>query len=636
MLDAMRAATQNWFGRIIMTLVMSLLIAAFALWGIADIFRGFGANELVRVGSDTISVENYREAYQNELQQLEQRARRAITNDEARKMGLDRDVLARLVSQAVLNQAGHRLGLALSDHALAEEIVQDPAFQGPDGKFNKQSFDARLQNAGLTEQRFVDDQRHSYLRRQIITALTDGLKPPKVMVDAIHRYYNETRTVDYMVLPRSSAGIVTPPTDAVLKAYFDARKATYRTHEFRKLVVLPLTLKDLSERLAKTDPITTEKVKEHYEAVKAQRFVEPEKRQVEQIPFKTEAAAEDAEKKLAGGESFDALLKDLKLTSKDVNLGTVTKSGMVDPKIAAAAFSLPQGQFSKPVQGKFSWVILRVTKITPSVVTPFEKVELPLRQAMGLVRAHQKISKIHDKVEDLRASGKSLTEVAKAMGMTVRTVDAVDAEGYDKAGKPVSGVPDLQAVTKAAFASDVGVDNEPISTRDGGTIWFEVAGVDPAHQQTFDEVRPTVTAAWIEGEQAKKVTAKADALVKKLSGGAKFSDLAAENHLQVKHDDAVKRSGGAGLTRGEVAQIFDEKVGDSGSASDGSGGRMIFKVVDAKVPPIDPKAKEFNKILADVKTNLGEDVVGQYLSRLERQLGIKLNQQALRTALGSQ
>jgi peptidyl-prolyl cis-trans isomerase D len=636
MLDALRAATQNWFGRIIMGLVMGLLILAFGLWGIADIFRGFGANDLVRIGSDTITVEAYRDAYQTELQQLEQRARRAITNEQARSMGLDREILARLISQSVLDQAAHRLGLALSDHALAEEIIQDDDFKGSDGKFDRQLFESRLQGAGLTEQRFVAEQRQSDLRRQIITALTDGLAPPKAMIDAVHRYYNETRSIDYILLPQNSVGLGKPPTEASLKSFYEARRATYRTREYRKILVLAVTLKSLSEQLAKTAPISEADVRKHYEAVKADRFVQPEKRQIEQIPFATEAAATAAEKKLAGGETFDALVKGLKLTSKDVELGTVTKASMVDPAIAAAAFSLPQGQVSKPVKGEFRWVILRVDKIVPSVVIPFEKVELPLRQEMGLIRAHSEISKLHDKIEDLRASGKSLTEAAKAVGLNVRTIPAVDAQGYDQTGKPVPDLPDPEALLKAVFASDVGVDNEPISTPDGGSIWFEVASIDPAHQQSFTEVKPAVTAAWIEDQQARELSLKADELAKKLAGGATIAALAADNHLAVQHKDGIKRSGGAGLSQSEVTQIFNQKVGGSGSAADQSGGRMIFKVLDATVPPIDPKAAEFKKILADVKSGLGEDVVGQYLSRLEHEFGLKVNQQALRTALGSE
>ncbi len=357
MLDALRAASKSWFGRIIRGIVMGLLIIAFGFWGIADIFRGFGANDLARVGSQTISVDAYRFAYQSELQQLQQRERRAITNDEARRMGLDREVLARLLSNAILDQTAHHFGLALSDHDLALEIVQDPAFKGPGGKFDQQYFDNRLQEMGFTEQRFIAEQRQTYLRRQIITALTYGLSVPNAMKDAIHRFYGETRSIDFIVLPKASITTVKPPSDADLQAYYDARLDDYRTHEFRKIVILPLTLQDLSEQLAKKNPISDADVKKHYEDVKAQRFTQAETRHVEQIPFPDQAAAEAAEKKLAAGESFEALIAERKLSAKDVDLGTVAKDSMVDKTIADAAFSLPAGKVSEPVKGEFGWVL---------------------------------------------------------------------------------------------------------------------------------------------------------------------------------------------------------------------------------------------------------------------------------------
>ncbi|MHB8884298.1 MAG: peptidylprolyl isomerase [Methylovirgula sp.] len=635
MLDAMRAATQNWIGRTIMTIVMGLLIFAFGFWGIADIFRGFGANELAHIGSDTISVEAYRNAYQTELQGLQQRARRAITNQQARQMGLDRQVLARLVSEAVLDQETHRLGLALDNHDLAEEIVRDDAFKGPNGKFDRQLFENRLQEAGLTEQTFVAEQRRAYLRRQIITALTAGLEMPKAMLAAIHRYYNETRSIDYIVLPQSTVGKIAPPNESVLKAYYDARRQGYRTREYRKVAVLAVTLKSLSEQLAKAAPTSQADLKKYYEQVKAARFTVPEKRHVQQIVFPNKAAADAASKQLAGGISFDALIKERKLTEKDIDLGTVTKSDMVDPTIAAAAFTLPQDQVSQPIKGKFGWVLLRVVKIFPGSVTPFEKVELPLRQELLLIHAHQEINKIHDKIEDQRDAGKTLAEAAKSVGLTVRTVE-LDSEGYNKSGQPLTDLPDLEALVKAVFASDVGVDNAPLSTQAGGTVWFEVKSIDPAHQQSFAEVKDAVTLAWTQDEQAKRLAAKADALVKKLKGGETLAALAAEMHSDVKHQDGVKRSGGTGLSQGEVAQIFDQKVGGIGSATAASGDRMIFEVRNAKVPPMDPQDKDFNKIVAGVKTSLSEDVIDQYLGVLGRDLGIKINQQALRTAIGSE
>ena len=46
MLRGMRKASSNWLGKAIMATVMGILIVSFGIWGIADIFRGFGQSTL--------------------------------------------------------------------------------------------------------------------------------------------------------------------------------------------------------------------------------------------------------------------------------------------------------------------------------------------------------------------------------------------------------------------------------------------------------------------------------------------------------------------------------------------------------------------------------------------------------------
>ena len=46
MLRGIRKASENWMGRAVMGVVMTLLAGSFAVWGINDIFRGFGRSTL--------------------------------------------------------------------------------------------------------------------------------------------------------------------------------------------------------------------------------------------------------------------------------------------------------------------------------------------------------------------------------------------------------------------------------------------------------------------------------------------------------------------------------------------------------------------------------------------------------------
>ncbi|WP_036257366.1 peptidylprolyl isomerase [Methylocapsa aurea] len=635
MLEFMRAATQGLIGRFIMAIVMGLIILSFVIWGIGDIFQGFGVNKLAQVGSVEITLDAYRNAYQTELQRLQRRARRNITNEEARLFGLDRQVLSRLVSDAALDQQARALDLALSDQDISKAIVNDPAFKGRGGQFDRLRFDEILRDNGLSEKGFLREQRSGYLRNQITDALTYGVQLPKTMLEAIHRYQTETRSIDYLVLPPSAAGVIPAPPPEDLQKYFEDRKQNYVTPEFRSLVVLSLT----PAALAKPENVSDADAQKRYEEVKNERFGAPEKRTVEQILYADEPSAAEAHAKLAAGKSFDDLLKEKGLTQKDADLGTVTRDGLADKGVADAAFALAEGQISAPVKAQFGTVLLRVAKIVPSSVKPFADVAVELKRDIAMQRARAEIARLHDAIEDQRASGKSLAEAAGSAGLEPRTIAAISAAGADPQAAPVGDITNGPALLKAAFASDIGVDNDTLKIADGGYQWFEIAKIDKVRQKTFDEVKPEVEKAWRDDETAKLLSAKTAALVKKIEAGDSVAAVAAaEGNLGVKHASDVKRGGAKepadGLTPNVVAQIFNVGLRGAGSARMDDGGRVLFQVVDVVVPVVDLETAAASAVSAEVKNGLAEDVLSQYMAKLEDDLGVKVNMQAFKAASG--
>ena len=131
-------------------------------------------------------------------------------------------------------------------------------------------------------------------------------------------------------------------------------------------------------------------------------------------------------------------------------------------------------------------------------------------------RARTEIGDLRDKFEDERAAGSTLAEAAKKLGLKSRTIDAVDRSGRGPDGKPIADLPKTPDVVAAAFASDVGVDNDPLQLPDGGYLWYDVAGITPARDRTLDEVKDQVEARWRDDEIAKRLKAKTDDMVGKL------------------------------------------------------------------------------------------------------------------------
>ena len=104
MLQGINRIGRSWVGRAVVTVLFGFLIISFAIWGIGDIFRGQVRTQVATVGKQDITADAFRTAYQNEFQNLVRRARQAITPDQARALGLDRNVLARLVNHTAETQ----------------------------------------------------------------------------------------------------------------------------------------------------------------------------------------------------------------------------------------------------------------------------------------------------------------------------------------------------------------------------------------------------------------------------------------------------------------------------------------------------------------------------------------------------
>ena len=135
MLDALRRGATGWLAKVLFT----VLVLSFAIWGIPHDFLGGGANYVARVGSTTISPNEYQRAFQRELNLQSQQGQRMSTED-ARKAGMDRYVLKRLMTQATVQQHASELNLALPDQSLVEDIRSDENMKGRDGKFSASRF----------------------------------------------------------------------------------------------------------------------------------------------------------------------------------------------------------------------------------------------------------------------------------------------------------------------------------------------------------------------------------------------------------------------------------------------------------------------------------------------------------------
>ena len=631
MLSSMRNAAQGVVGKAVMTVVMGLIIVSFVIWGVGDMLRGFTTSTVASVGGIKISAQEYRTAYDRAIQQYQRRFRRPLTNEQARQLGLDRSILQQLLNEAAIDDEAHKLGLDISENALRAVITSNPNFQDKSGAFDPSRFKSALRDMDMNEPGFVSELRKQVLRQFIVGALTTEITAPKAETRAEADYQGQTRSADYFLLPASAAGDIAAASESELKTFYNDRKSSYRAPEYRGMSILALE----PNTIANPAEVSDADAEAAYQKVagKDPKFGAPEKRDLQQILFHSEADAEAAEARLKAGASFDDLVKERGLKPEDTDLGQTTKDAMLDQAEANPVFALPQGGVSGVLKTQFGSVIVRVKSIIPSTVKPFKEVAEEVKREVSASRAGDKIQALHDKIEDLRVSGKTILEAAKAVGLTGRTIDAVDAQGRDPKGAPVN-LPDAADLIRSAFASDVGLDEAPLDTKDGGFVWFDITKIDPAHDLTFDEAKPEVEKQWRAEQVDKALAGKADDLVKEVKAGGNIASVAKSAGAEVKTATDVHRAEQSGLPEPVVAAIFREPADGEGSAATPDG-RVVFKITADRTPTVDFADARVKGMATELGNSTRDSLLDQYVGALRRTLGVAVHQDVLQSAEGS-
>ncbi len=631
MLRGIHKASGSWLGKAIMAAVMGVLVISFAIWGIGDIFRGFGLNSVAKVGGTEISIDQFRQFYNDRLQQVSRRLNRPITPDQARALGLDRQIIGQLIAETVLDEKAREMRLGLSDADIARLIMSDPNFRGTNGQFDRDRFASLIRNAGFSEARYVAEQRRVLLRRQIAQSVSGGLAAPKTMLAAVDTFQNEKRNIDYVTLTAAQAGDIAAPTPETLQKYFDERKVTFRAPEYRKLTLLSLT----PAALAKPDAVSDADAKAYYEQHK-DAYGTPEKRELKQMVFPNAEEASAARERIVKGMSFADLAKERGLKPSDTDIGIVAKAGIIDPAIAEAAFALKPGEVSQPVQGQFGTVLLTVGKIEPGTQKSFDEVASQVKETVAENRAKSQIEDLRDKIEDDRAAGSTLRETAKKFGLNAVTIDAVDRSGRGPDGKLIAALVAQPNLVPAAFASNVGVDNEALQVAGGGWLWYNVDSVTPSHDRSFDEVKDEVATRWREDEIATRLQGKAGDMLGKLKAGSTLAQVSGEAGLKLETATELKRNRVTPQVPAKVLQAVFTTAKGASSAAEGANTdeRVVFTVTDVVDPKLDPNAPDTQRIEGSLNSSYADDLIGEYLAQLETEFNVTLNQTTLNQVIG--
>ncbi|WIJ23587.1 peptidylprolyl isomerase [Devosia sp. RR2S18] len=618
MLDSLRAFAKSWPGKILGV----FLLVGLAGFGINNVITGLGSNTVATVGDQEIESSTFLRAYQNQLNRIAQQLGSVPTAEEAMNFGIPSAVLQQLGQEAALTQMASDFGLGVSEAQLSQMVREDPSFQGTLGTFDPASFQQVLQMSGVTEREYFENQADAARRQQLSLTLFSQAALPEAASRLVNRYAGDQRTIDYFTLSELSIPTPPAPTEEELAAYLAERQAEFRTVETRSTQVLVLS----PATLAAGRTISDEAIAAEYERTRTNLSV-PERRTIQQVVLSTPEQVAAFEAGLAAGTPFETLVADAGLTA--TQLGTLPQSGITDRNLASAAFGLEEGTFAL-IPGVAGQRAVFVSAIEAGGEPALADVRDQIAEDLAMTEARNEISDILDQVEELRAAFRPLPEIAERFGLELYELD-VTAGGTELAA--VEGLPqeDRQRVAEAIFRAETDALTPSLPLGGSGNLFFNVSTIEPARDQTLEEAREEIAAAYTSEAVNDALLAAADDAVARLDNGEALAEVAASYNAFPQLSQPFTRFGADdGTIDTTVASaVFAGGPDHHGSAVSQSGQFVVFDVISTTPAEGALEADAQESLENELRVGLYSD----FVSAMTNDLGLRINQPALQQAL---
>lgn len=490
-------------------LLMAMLVTGLGGYGVTN--YGGRVAAIGSVGGRDIDVKDYGRALQAEMNALGAQAGTQLTMQQARDMGIDARVRQQLVTQTAVDDAADRIGVSVGDARVAQDITAMPSFHGAAGGFDRQTYKMTLDRNNLTEAEFEAKIRDDLARALVQGAVTGGFVAPAAVTDTLYNFIGERRGFSLLVL--SEADLATPlaaPTDADLKAFYDANVAAFTKPEAKRITYVSL----LPEKLAATMPVDDAELKKLYDQ-HHDEYVKPERRLVERLVFGTEDEAKAAKARLDAGESFEKLVEERGLKLIDIDLGDVTQAEL--GAAGADIFAMPEPGVIGPLPSDLGPALYRMNAVLAAQETSFDDAREMLTLDYQTDAARRAITDRSEAINDALAGGATLEDLAREQAMDLGTIDY--AAGSDE------GIAAYPAFREAADAANAGDFPETVALEDGGLVALRLDEIVPASPIPFDEAREGVTQAWRAEALHKALLAEAEAMREKVTAGTSIGTL---------------------------------------------------------------------------------------------------------------
>jgi peptidyl-prolyl cis-trans isomerase D len=634
MLNSFRSIGKSFLAKCLLV----LLVLSFVVWGVEDMVKSSGRNpEVASVGDINITTQELLRGVQQETENLHRAMGSSFSPDIIKAMNVPQWVLQKLINSALLKQETLALGLIPSDTEVVKRIRVSQEFQDQKGNFDKNIFEARLRNIGMSEKIFVEKLREDIAINALMETFSTNIPVSATAIQTIMEAREEQRNIALYQLPAAAISPITKEDEEKIKNYYNTHSKDFTLPEYRTLSYVTLS----NDTVPKQTKVSEEELKALYNE-RIEEYKRPERRSVEQLLFATQDQAKAAHEMIVAGKTFEQLAKDLPILNKQsVSMGKIERSGLIKDA-EEKVFALTKGASTDPIESPFGWHVFHVTAIDAPSTASFEEMRKSLEKQLLMIDSDQSLTKFANKFEDALAGGSTFAEAAKEFGLKVTQVGTVDRQGLSINGAKNAAIPTLDKFLEQAFKAEEKTES-PMTTSKGGIMYtVHVDSVTPEKVQPLEVVKPQVISAYQKEEQNKKLQLLATEVSREFSSAPDRAAVIAKYNLQSITSGNVSRDsralGNITLPADLLNDVFAGKKNQGTSGYFNNKNQYLFAEITSITPAIlsnkDPKViakkADFQKTLSRTMQN---ELLEQYAGYLATKYPVTIHQDVVQSVI---
>jgi peptidyl-prolyl cis-trans isomerase D len=559
MLQDIREKSLGTFGKII----IGLIIAVFALFGVESIIGGF-------TQPPSVADVNGEEITQFQLDQATQNLIASIGGglDGIDQGFLESIALNQLIDETILRQKTSDTGMSISSNRIDRGILETESFQ-INGVFDSDLAVRTMATQGLNVSMYRESLAQQMLISQLANAYTSTSFVTNAELERFAQLTGQTRDFRYISITMGTRTLGSAIPDQEIASYYESNQDVFIEEESITLQYVLLNKNTISEELS----VDESDLRSRYELERSEFEGSSEKRashiliEVNAEVSENQALelAEETKRRLEQGEGFSDLA--LELSSDIVSAEQGGDIGYTDGtafpiEIESALDELELNAISDPVLSEFGVHIVKLTEDAENIFPSFEESRGRLERDSKSSEVEQIYAEKLQDLSNLAFETGDLETISEVLGLTI-----LESEPLVRSGG--NGIFSNQNIVSAAYSDEVLIDrnnSEVIELDDSQSMVIRVLEFNEAAALPLGDVEPEIAVILRTQMERNVVQELGNDLINKVQGENEVNEFLEENELEWIAETEVARNSFT-VNREIVDEVFSMSSSDEAEYS---------------------------------------------------------------------